>query len=140
MTDPIADMLTRIRNRLRVKSSELILPYSKIKFGIAEILAREGWIGKAKVIDIKKSVSSKGTPAKFKQLRIVLKYDKDKSPAIRTLKRISKPGRRVYIKKNKIRPVLNGFGMAILSTSQGLVTDKEARKKGLGGEVICEIW
>jgi len=140
MTDPIADMLTRIRNRLRAKSPELILPYSKIKFGIAEILAREGWIGKAKVIDIKKSVSSKGTPAKFKQLKIILKYDKDKSPAIRTLKRISKPGRRVYIKKNKIRPVLNGFGMAILSTSQGLVTDKEARKKGLGGEVICEIW
>ncbi len=137
MTDPIADMLTRIRNALAVGKDEVVLPMSKIKFNIAKLLEREGWITKAEVM--KGSLETK-RGSRFDQLRIVLKYDKAGRPAIRTLKRVSKPGLRVYVGKDKIPYVLQGYGMAIISTSQGLLTNKEAKKRGIGGEVLCEIW
>lgn len=133
MTDPIADMLTRIRNSLAAGKTEVILPYSKIKFNLAKILEREKWLEKTEIIE-----KTKGTS--FKQMRIVLKYNEQKEPVIRHLKRISKPGQRIYVKKDRIPQVLNGLGINILSTSQGLLTGREAKEKGLGGELICEIW
>lgn len=129
MSDPIADMLTKIRNAQAVKKPEVILSFSKIKFNIAKILEREGWIervGKRKGI--------------HDQIRIVLKYDEEKNPVIKGLKRISKPSRRIYVNKEKLPRVLSNFGIAIISTSQGLMTNKEARRRKLGGEVICEVY
>ncbi len=136
MTDPISDMLTRIRNASAVGKYDVLVPKSKVKYEIAKILKREGWIADVSVI--KKEGKSKG--AQFDQLRLVLKYKKSGRPHITCLKRVSKPGRRVYVGKNELPRVLNNLGIAIISTSQGLMTNKEARKKGLGGEVICEIY
>ncbi|MDD4996246.1 MAG: 30S ribosomal protein S8 [Patescibacteria group bacterium] len=135
MTDPIADMLTRIRNTLMVKKTEVVLPYSKIKFALAKILEQEKWIEKAEVF-------GPGDEEKkfIKKIRIVLKYEENGQSLIKTIKRISKPGRRVYVKKDKINKVLNGQGINVLSTSQGLMIGQRAKEKGLGGEVICEIW
>lgn len=134
MTDPIADMLTRIRNALAAKKPEVILPFSKIKLGIVEILKKEGFIKEVEEI-------SKGRGENnFDQIRIVLKYLGPKEPAISSLKRISKPGRRIYASKDELPRVLNNLGIAIISTSQGLMTNKEAKKAGLGGEVVCEIY
>jgi small subunit ribosomal protein S8 len=139
MIDPIADMLTRIRNASLVKKDELFLPMSKVKFNIAKILEREGFISGALVIsggeELKKNKTSK-----FDQIKIVLKYDQDGQPKIKSLKRISKPGRRVYVTRDEIKKVLNGLGMSIISTSKGLMTDREARKNNTGGELICEIY
>jgi len=129
MTDPIADMLSRIRNSLLVKKTEVSLPCSRIKFEIAKILEKGGWIEKAEK-----------TPGKFNEIIIKLKYNEDKTPFITSLKRVSKPGRRIYLPKNKLPIVLNNYGVAIVSTSAGLMTNKEAKKKGLGGEIICEIY
>jgi len=134
MTDPIADMLTRIRNALAVKKLEIVLPYSKVKFNIAKVLEKEKLIGKVETIDAIKSKTG------FKQLKIELKYDEDSKSVIGTLKRISSPGQRIYVKKDRIPKVLNGLGMNILSTSKGLMTGQEAREKNLGGELICEIY
>ncbi|MBU4369766.1 30S ribosomal protein S8 [Patescibacteria group bacterium] len=134
MTDPIADMLTRVRNALAIKKPEIVLPYSKVKFNIAKVLEKEKLIEKVEIIDAAKSKTG------FKQLKIKLKYNEDNQPVIGTLKRISSPGQRIYVKKDKIPKVLNGLGMNILSTSKGLMTGQEAREKGLGGELICEIW
>ncbi|MFA5021629.1 MAG: 30S ribosomal protein S8 [Patescibacteria group bacterium] len=131
MTDPIADMLTRIRNALAVRKPEVVLPFSKIKIAIAEILKQNGYIKQVEKIE--------GVGGKFNEIRIVLKYN-SKEPAIENLKRISKPGRRVYVPKDKLPIVLNNLGIAIISTPQGLMTNKEAKKKNLGGEVICEIY
>ena len=139
MTDPIADMLTRIRNALAIKKIDIVLPYSKIKFEIAKILEKEKCIEKAKVINMALK-KEKSKQAKFKQIKLILKYNKEGQPLIENLKRVSTPGRRVYVKKDKIPYVLSGFGWAILSTSLGLMTDKQARKKGVGGELICKIW
>ncbi len=133
--DPIADMLTRIRNALAVRKQDVVLPMSKMKYEIAKILEREGWIYKVEVI---KNKSKKGS--NFDELRIVLKYKKSGKPAITCLKRVSKPGLRVYVTKDKLPRVLNNMGIAIISTSAGIMTNKEARKKGIGGEVICEIY
>ncbi len=133
MTDPIADMLTRIRNALAVKKPEVILPFSKIKMAVAEILAKQGYIKKAEKIDAGSNGSS------HQEIKIVLKY-LGPQPAITKLERISKPGRRVYAPADKLPVVLNNLGIAIISTSQGLMTNKEAKKKNLGGEVICEIY
>jgi small subunit ribosomal protein S8 len=139
MIDPIADMLTRIRNASLLGKDELFLPMSKIKLNIAKILEREGFISKVLTIsggeDLKKNQASK-----FDQIKIVLKYDQYGESKIKSLKRISKPGRRVYLAKNDIKRVLNGLGMAIISTPKGLMTDKEARKNNTGGEIICEIY
>jgi len=134
MTDPIADMLTRIRNALAVKKTEIILPYSKVKFNIAKVLEKEKLIKKVETIDATKSKTG------FKQIKIRLKYNEDNQSVIGTLKRISSPGQRIYVKKDKIPKVLNGLGMNILSTSKGLMTGQEAREKNLGGELICEIY
>lgn len=139
MIDPIADMLSRIRNASAVKKTEVVLPMSKIKFNIAQILAREGFINKAEVFkagdDLKKNKASK-----FDQIKLTLKYNQDGKSRINSLKRVSKPGRRVYIDKDNIPTVLNGFGLAIISTSSGLMTNIEAKRKKIGGEFICEIY
>jgi small subunit ribosomal protein S8 len=136
MTDPIADMLTRIRNALAVRKAEVVLPFSKMKFEIGKILEDSGLIEKTEKI----AAIPNQKENKFEQLKINLKYLKEKEPAIRSLKKISKPGQRVYATKDQLPKVLGGLGMSIISTSQGLMTDKEARKRKLGGEVICEIW
>ena len=127
MTDPIADMLTRIRNAQLAKKSEVVIPYSRIKVKIAEILNHRGYIGKL-FIDKENH-----------EFSIELKY-LDKKPAIRNLKKVSTPGCRVYVTKDNIPKVLNGFGLAILSTSKGVLTDAEAKKVKIGGELICEIY
>lgn len=139
MIDPIADMLTRIRNASIIKKADIVLPTSKIKYNIAKILEKEGFINKAEIIkggqDLQKNKSSK-----FDQIRLVLKYNTNGEPKISSLKRISKPGRKVYIGKEDIPTVLNGFGFAIISTSKGMMTNMEARKNKIGGEFICEIY
>ena len=137
MTDPIADMLTRIRNASAVKKREVVLPMSKIKYEIAKILRDEGWIYN---VEVKKVKSKKNKSAIFDQLSIILKYKKSGRPALTRIKRISKPGLRVYAKKDELPKVLNNLCIAIISTPKGLMTNKQARKKGLGGEVICEIY
>lgn len=129
MTDPIADMLTRIRNAQSSFKTEVELPFSKIKQAIAEILSREGYLGKVEVKEEK--------PAN--KLVVELKY-LGKKPAIQTIDRESKPGHRLYKKAEEMPKVLNDYGIAVVSTSQGLMTNKEARKKGIGGEIICSVY
>lgn len=128
-TDPISDMLTRVRNAIGAGHLRVDIPSSKIKIGITKILKDEGFIKNFKVIDDKKQ----------KILRIYLKYGKEKQPAIISLRRISKAGRRVYIRASELKPVYNNIGIWILSTPKGLVTNKTARRLNVGGEVICEI-
>jgi len=137
MTDPIADMLTRIRNASAVYKDEVVLPMSKIKYNIAKILENGGWVNKVEVINRK---NEKNKSSKYNELKIILKYKEGHKPAIISLKRISKPGLRIYAKKDELPKVLNNLGIAIISTPQGMMTNKEARKKGVGGEVICEIY
>lgn len=129
-------MLTRIRNASAVRKSEVVLPMSKIKHELAKILEREGWI---QGVSVDKFEGEKSA-ANFDQLRLVLKYKKSGKPAIASIKRISKPGLRVYVDKENLPRVQNNLGIAILSTSQGLMTNFEARKKGFGGELICEVY
>jgi small subunit ribosomal protein S8 len=136
MTDPIADMLTRIRNASAVKKAEVVLPMSKIKYDIAKLMKEGGWVSDVDVV--KGSVGKKNS--QFDQLKIVLKYKKSGRSAITKIKRISKPGLRIYVKKDELPKVLNNLGIAIISTPSGLMTNKEAKQKGLGGEVICEIY
>ncbi len=133
MTDPIADMLTRIRNALAARKAEVVFPYSKIKYRIAEIMKNEGYLNDIEII-------KDGLQPGQNQIKVILKYKKPNQPAILKLKRISKPGCRLYVSKDKLPKVLNNFGIAIISTSQGLMTNIEARKRKLGGEVICEIY
>ncbi|MBU4204852.1 30S ribosomal protein S8 [Patescibacteria group bacterium] len=129
MSDPITDMLNQIRNAQAVAKTEVFIPFSRLKQEIAKILVEEGFLG-----DIKK------TPKKDDRiLKIALKYNQD-APAISSLKRISKPGNKVYIQTSDIRAVRGGRGITIISTSKGLMTNKKARKERLGGEVICEVW
>ena len=130
VTDPIADMLTRIRNANAMKYKEVSLPVSKVKTEIAKILKDEGFIEDYKV-------SKDGD---FGKLVLTLKYTNKKERVITGLKRISKPGLRVYAKSNEVPKVLNGFGIAVVSTSRGIMTDKEARKQNLGGEIMAYIW
>ncbi|MBR3227439.1 MAG: 30S ribosomal protein S8 [Erysipelotrichaceae bacterium] len=131
MTDPIADMLTRIRNGLHAGHEEVVIPASKMKVEIARILKAEGYIDNYKV---------EGEAAKEKTITIELKYSPDGQRVITGLKRISKPGLKVYAKANAIPRVLNGLGIAIISTSKGLMTDRDARKAQLGGEVVAYVW
>ncbi len=139
-TDPIADMLTRIRNIQLVKKSEVVLPYSKIKFNVAKILEANGWLDKVEILEPESKLKSgQNKINRFRQLKIKLSYLGQK-PKIEQLKRVSKPGRRIYVSKDEIPTVLNGYGLAIISTSQGLMTNEEAKKAGLGGEIICEIY
>lgn len=130
MTDPVADFLTRIRNANTVYHDKVEAPASKLKRAIAEILKQEGYIRDYDYIE----------DGKQGILRIYLRYTKDKDRVITGLKRISKPGLRVYARKDSIPKVLGGLGIAIISTSRGIVTDKKARQEGLGGEVICYVW
>jgi small subunit ribosomal protein S8 len=130
MTDPIGDMLTRLKNALMARHRSIIVPASKMKLEIARILKEEGYIEDYKYI--KEETQPK--------IEIILKYDENKRPIIAGVKRISKPGRRIYKGYRDIPKVLDGFGIAIVSTSQGIMTDHEARKRKVGGEVICEIW
>ena len=131
MSDPIADMLTRIRNANTAKHDTVDVPASKMKLAIAEILFNEGYIAKYDVIE----------DGNFKTIRITLKYGADKNEKVITgLKRISKPGLRVYANKEDLPRVLGGLGTAIISTNHGVGTDKEARKLNVGGEVLCFVW
>ena len=131
MSDPIADMLTRIRNANTAKHDTVDVPYSKIKFSIAQILLDEGYVKSVDLVD----------NGNFKDIRVSLKYGADKNDRIITgLKRISKPGLRVYANKDQVPKVLDGLGIAILSTNQGVVTDKKARELQVGGEVLAFIW
>ncbi len=129
MTDPIADMLTRIRNANIVRAKTVEVPASKVKKALAEILKNEGYIEEYELIED----NYQGT------IKLYLKYN-GKERVISGLKRISKPGLRVYVGKNEIPKVLGGLGVAVLSTSKGIMTDKRARKEGVGGEVLCYIW
>ncbi len=130
MTDPVADFLTRIRNANTVYHSTVEVPSSKMKLAIAEILKEEGYIKNYEYIE----------DGKQGVLRIYLSYNNGKERVITGLKRISRPGLRVYARKDSIPKVLGGLGIAIISTSKGIMTDKKARKEGLGGEVICYVW
>lgn len=131
VTDPVSDMLTRIRNGYIAKMDSVSIPYSKLKTEIARILDEEGYI---RSYEIRKDENVGGL------IKIYLKYDKDKKSVITVLKRISKPGLRVYAQKDEIPRVLGGLGTVILSTSKGVLTGTGAKKLGVGGEVICSIW
>ena len=130
LTDPIADMLTRIRNAVRVERPHVDIPLSKLKRGVAEVLKREGYIWDWEEVPTE--------PAK--QLRLHLKYGPNGERVIRTIRRISKPGRRVYSRSVELKPILGGLGISVISTSRGVISDREARQRKLGGEVLCEIW
>lgn len=130
MTDPIADMLTRIRNANTVRHEVVEVPASNVKKALANILLQEGFI--SRIEDY--------TDGTVPMLRLTLKYGQGKERVVTGLKRISKPGLRVYCKKDSIPKVLNGLGVAVISTSKGILTDRDARNLGLGGEVICYIW
>lgn len=129
ITDPVADMLTRIRNAAKAKFSSVDVPGSKLKVEVARILKDEGFVKNYKFLkDGKQGI-----------LRIYLKYGQGQAKTIYSLQRVSKPGRRMYVKSKDIKPILNGMGISILSTSRGLMTDKQARKENVGGEILCTV-
>jgi len=130
ISDPIADMLTRIRNGLLVRHKQVVLPSSGVKVAVARILKEEGFI---KDFEVTRDVPQQ-------QLRVVLKYDRNRKPVVTGLQRVSRPGRRVYVKRTDIPWVLSGLGIAVLSTPQGIMSDQRARRLGLGGEVLCYVW
>jgi small subunit ribosomal protein S8 len=134
MLDPIADMLTRIRNAQRAGHREVVMPSSKLKLSIANILEKEHFIEKVE----------KESAGIFENIRIGLKYIKvsqtQKDPAIREIKRVSHEGQRIYVKKEDIKKVKNGYGIAVVSTSKGVMTGRDAYRQGLGGEYLCEVW
>ena len=130
MTDPIADMLTRIRNANQNKSAEVLIPASKIKLDILNVLKNEGYISEVEFVEDGKQGS----------IKVTLKYTEKKERVIKGIKRISKPGLRVYASVSDMPKVLNGLGIAVVSTSKGVMTDREARKEHLGGEVLAYVW
>ncbi len=129
-TDPIADMLTRIRNANQVSHKEVEMPASNLKVELAKLLKSEGYISDYSVKEV----------GKFKVLNVALKYDTENNPVITNLQRVSKPGLRTYSKAKNLPQVLGGMGIAVVSTSKGLLTDRRARKENVGGEVVCYIW
>ena len=130
MTDPIADMLTRIRNGAMAKKETVDMPASNLKVEIAKVLKAEGYISAYKLQkDDKQGI-----------LNVALKYDENKVSVVEGIKRVSKPGSRVYVKTDAVPKVINGYGIAILSTSKGLMVDREARKSKVGGEILCNVW
>lgn len=129
-TDPIADMLTVIRNALRARHAKVDVPASKLKGEIARVLKEEGFLAAYKLIEEKKR----------KTLRLYLKYGPDKQSVISGLRRVSTPGRRVYRPRTEIKPVLGGLGINILTTPQGIMSGRQARRQGVGGEILCEVW
>lgn len=130
MTDPISDMLTRIRNAQAARHSEVVMPFSKLKQSVANILRQERYL---------KNVGESQVGGR-KSLVLTLQYQENGAPAIKNIRRISRPGRRVYRKKDDLPRVLSGYGVALISTPAGLMTNKEARHRGLGGEIICEVF
>lgn len=130
MTDPIADMLTRIRNAALARHDRTEMPYSRLKEHVARVLKSEGFVDDVRV--------SEGEG--HKQLTVVLRYGRDRQSALDGVRRVSTPGRRVYVRHDRIPRVLSGMGVSILSTSRGVMTDKDARKQRVGGELICEVW
>jgi small subunit ribosomal protein S8 len=130
MTDPIADMITRLRNAQLARHDRCEMPHSKLKQHLAEVLKGEGYVD-----DVR---SSEGEGQKV--LTVVLRYGRDKTPAMDGIKRVSTPGRRVYVRHDRIGKVCSGMGVSILSTSHGVMTDKEAKKQRVGGELLCEVW
>jgi small subunit ribosomal protein S8 len=130
LTDPIADMLTRIRNANSVGKDRVDIPASKVKTSIGELLKDEGFINDVKLVERKPQ----------NMIRVYLKYGDNDEKVISGIKRISKPGLRVYVGKDEVPQVLGGLGIAVISTSQGVMSDKEARDKGIGGEVVCYVW
>ena len=132
LTDPIADMLTRIRNAVNVERQHVEMPTSKVKRGLADVLKREGYIWDWTETEVEGQAG--------KTLRIELKYGPNGERVIQQVKRLSKPVRRMYRQARELRPVLNGMGITILSTSGGVVSDREARQKSIGGEVLCEVY
>jgi small subunit ribosomal protein S8 len=128
-TDPVADMLARIRNALLARHEAVEIPFSRLKVRIAEILQQEGFVSGFSV--------QNEFPA---SLRVQLKYGEGRKPAIVGMRRTSRPGRRVYVRHKQIPSVLNGMGISIISTSHGVVTDRDARKNAVGGEILCEVW
>lgn len=130
MTDPIADMLTRIRNALQIERPFVDIPTSKLKVGIAEVLQREGYIWDYEIIE--------QSPQSV--LRVNLKYSPTGERVIQKITRVSKPGRRVYVDTNNLPEVLDGMGICVMSTNQGVLSNREAKQKHVGGEVLCEIW
>ena len=137
MTDPIADMLTRIRNALSAEHDVLQLPASKIKVKIAEILKEEGFIQEYSLVELPQE---RNKSKSFQYLQLSLRYDQSSKPVVRGLQRVSKPSRRQYVGCDNIPRVRNGLGIAILTTSKGVMTDKKARTEGVGGEVLCYVW
>jgi small subunit ribosomal protein S8 len=131
MTDPIADMLTRVRNANKVRFKSVDVMNSKINLNIAKVLKKSGFIT---------GYDIKTDSEKREAIRIYLKYQDAKRSVLTDIQRISKPGRRVYLKRDKLAPVLNGYGISIVTTSKGVMTDKEARELNLGGELICNVW
>ena len=131
MTDPIADMLTRIRNAALARHDRTEMPASRLKAAVADILKAEGFIADCRPSE------GEGGP---KKLTIVLKYGRDRSSAIDGVRRVSRPGRRVYVRHDHIPRVFSGLGISILSTSRGLMSDREARRQKVGGELLCEVW
>ena len=130
MTDPIADMLTRIRNSSLARHDRVEMPHSRLKESVAHVLKGEGYVDDVRV--------SEGEGPKL--LTVILRYGRDRSSAIDGLRRVSTPGRRVYVRHDRIGRVCSGMGVSILSTSRGVMTDKEARKQRVGGELLCEVW
>ena len=130
MTDPIADLLTRIRNAITARKAKVLVPHSKMKLHVAEILSQEGFVG---------SVSHEDD-GKQGLISIELRYDHNNRNAIEGIRRVSRPGQRSYVRKDKLPKVRSGLGIAILTTSRGIMTERAARKAGLGGELLCEVW
>jgi small subunit ribosomal protein S8 len=137
MTDPIADMLTRIRNGVSARHDYVQIPASKLKLSIAQVLKDEGYIKDFTVIE---DTSKKGAKAPMKLIRVQLSYSGKREPVLNGIKRVSKPGLRVYVQKREIPRVFGGLGVAILSTPQGVMTGPEARRRNVGGEVLCYVW
>jgi len=131
MTDPIADMLTRIRNAVRARHPRVDIPHSHLKEGLANILRKEGFVDVVAVVRPKEG---------FPLIRVALRYSPEGEPLISGLERVSRPGRRVYCSKDEIPPVLGGLGVSVLSTSRGLLSGEECRKVGVGGEILCNVW
>ncbi len=131
LTDPISDMLTRIRNATMARHERVTIPASRLKRAVAEILASEGYVS---------SVQTESGDDGREALTLVLKYGRDRAPVIEGIRRVSRPGRRVYVACNDIQKVRQGLGISVLSTSRGVMSDREARKQGVGGELLCEVW
>ncbi len=130
LTDPIADMLTRIRNAGLARHEEVKMPHSKLKESIVKVLSAEGCLGGFKTVE----------EDGHKQLVVTLKYDAQRRPVIEKIRRVSMPGRRVYVRHDRIQRVRSGLGLSVLSTSRGVMTDGEARRQKVGGELLCEVW